>query len=175
VAEAVRFAYKKNVVICTSAGNISRSQFGLNPEDAFYRAFDGEVLLIGGVEKRGPDIRPWPHSLPNPLVDVAAPSDGIYVLVPTYLPEFKDDYVAGTSLSAPIAAGVAALLRSAVPPTEEILGTPAAYCRLVAHCLKETARLDILGVVEPNDVVGRGLIDAKAALELMERLSGSHR
>jgi hypothetical protein len=45
----------------------------------------------------------------------------------------------------------------------------------VAHCLKETARLDILGVVEPNDVVGRGLIDAKAALELMERLSGSHR
>ena len=170
VAEAVRYAYKKNVIICTSAGNISRSQFGLNPEDAFYRAFDGEVLLIGGVEKQGPDIRPWPHSLPNPLVDLAAPSDGIFVLVPTYLPEFKDEYVAGTSLSAPIAAGVVALLRSAVPPSTEILKTQAAYCRLVARCLKETARLDILDVVEPNDVVGRGLIDAKAALELMERL-----
>ena len=175
VAEAVRYAYKKNVVICTSAGNISRSQFGLNPDDAFYRAFDGEVLLIGGVEKRGADYRPWPHSLPNPLVDVAAPSDGIFVLVPTYLPEFKDDYVAGTSLSAPIAAGVVALLRSAVPPSAGILRTPAAYCRLVARCLKETARLDILDVVEPNDVVGRGLIDAEAALQMMERLAESPR
>jgi hypothetical protein len=175
VAEAVRYAYKKNVVICTSAGNISRSQFGLNPDDAFYRAFDGEVLLVGGVEKRGPDFRPWPHSLPNPLVDVAAPSDRIYVLVPTYLPEFKDDYVAGTSLAAPIAAGVVALLRSGAPPSAEILKTPAAYCRLVARCLKETARLDVLDVVEPNDVVGRGLIDAKAALGLMESLSESPR
>ncbi len=175
VAEAVRYAYKKNVVICTSAGNISRSQFGLNPEDALYRAFDGEVLLIGGIEKRGADYRPWPHSLPNPLVDVAAPSAEIFVLVPTYLTEFKDDYVAGTSLAAPIAAGVVALLRSAVPPSAEILQIPAAYCRLVTRCLKETARLDVLDVVEPNDVVGRGLIDAEAAVRLMERLATSPR
>jgi subtilisin family serine protease len=175
VAEAVRYAYKKNVVICTSAGNISRSQFGLDPENAFYRAFDAEVLLVGGVEKRGADYRPWPHSLANPLVDVAAPSAGIFVLAPSYLPEFKDEYVAGTSLAAPIAAGVVALLRGAVPPSAEILKTPAAYCRLVSRSLQETARLDILDVVEPNDVVGRGLIDAEAAVRLMERLAASPR
>lgn len=173
VAEAVRYAYKKNVVVCTSAGNVPRSQFGLNPEEASYRAFDNEVLLIGGVEKKGRDFRPWPHSLPNPLVDAAAPAAGIFVLVPTYLPEFKDDYVAGTSLSAPIAAGVVALLRSAVPPSAEILKSPAAYCRLVTRCLRETARLDVLDCVEPNDVVGQGLIDAAAAIRLMERLSVS--
>jgi hypothetical protein len=175
VAEAVRYAYKKNVVICTSAGNISRSQFGLNPDDAFYRAFDSEVLLIGGVEKRGADYRPWPHSLPNPLVDAAAPAAEIFVLVPSYLPDFKDDYVAGTSLAAPIAAGVVALLRSAVPPSAEILQAPAAYCRLVERCLRETARLEVLDVVEPNDVVGQGLIDAEAAVRLMERLADSPR
>jgi len=175
VAEAVRYAYKKNVVICTSAGNISRSQFGLNPDDAIYRAFDSEVLLVGGIEKRGTDYRPWLYSLPNPLVDVAAPSSEIFVLVPSYLPEFKDNYVAGTSLSAPIAAGVVALLRSAVPPTAEILQKPAAYCRLVARCLRETARLDVLDTVEPDDVVGLGLIDAEAAVRLMERLLASHR
>ncbi len=170
VAEAVRYAYKKNVVICTSAGNISRSQFGLNPDDAFYRAFDSEVLLIGGVERQDTTCRPWLHTLPNPLVDVAAPSAEIFVLVPSYLPEFNDDYVAGTSLAAPIAAGVAALLRSAVPPSAGLLAKPAAYCRLVSRCLRETARLDVLDVVEPNDVVGLGLLDASAAIGMMERL-----
>jgi subtilisin family serine protease len=175
VAEAVHTAYKKNVVICTSAGNIPRSQFGLNPDDAFYRAFDSEVLLVGGVERRQGEFRAWPYSLPNPLVDVAAPSSDIFVLVPSYLSEFKDDYVAGTSLSAPIAAGVAALLRSAVPPAAEILQTPAAYCRLVARCLRETARLDILDAAEPDDVIGQGLIDAEAAVRLMERLASSPR
>lgn len=169
VAEAVRYAYKKNVVICSSAGNISRSQFGLNPDDAFYRAFDSEILLVGGVEKRAGVYRPWLHTLPNPLVDFAAPSAEIFVLVPTYIPGAKDDYVAGTSLAAPIAAGIAALLRSAVPPPAEILAKPAAYCRLVSKCLRETARLDVLDAVEPNDVVGQGLVDAAAAVALMDR------
>jgi hypothetical protein len=170
VAEAVRYAYKNNVIICTSAGNISRSQFGLNPDDAFYRAFDSEVLLIGGVEKQDAGYRPWIYTLPNPLVDVAAPSAGIFVLVPSYLPEFNDAYVSGTSLAAPIAAGISALLRSAVPPSAERLAQPAAYCRLVSRCLRETARLDVLDVVEPNDVVGQGLLDAATAVTMMDRL-----
>jgi hypothetical protein len=173
VAEAVRYAYKKNVVICSSAGNISRSQFGIDPSTAIYKAFDREVILVGGVEKREGKYRPWPHTLPNALVDVAAPAAEIFVLVPSYLPEFKDDYVAGTSLSAPIAAGVIALIRSAVPPSAEILQTPAAYCRLIARCLRETARLDVLDVADPDDVVGQGLLDAEAAIRLMERLVGS--
>ncbi|MFZ2053477.1 MAG: S8 family serine peptidase [Candidatus Aminicenantales bacterium] len=170
VAEAVRYAYKQNALICSSAGNISRSQFGLNPDDAFYRAFDSEVILIGGVERQGTAYRPWLYTLPNPLVDAAAPSAEIFVLVPSYISEVKDDYVAGTSLAAPIAAGIVALLRSAVPPSAELLAKPAAYCRLVSRCLRETARLDALDVVEPNDVVGRGLLDAAAAIAMMERL-----
>lgn len=170
VAEAVRYAYKKNVVICSSAGNISRSHLGLNPADAFYRAFDSEVLLIGGVERRGADFRPWLHTLPNPLVDVGAPAAEIFVLAPVYILEAEDGYVNGTSLAAPIAAAGVALLRSAVPPPADLLAKPAAYSRFVTRCLRETARLDVLDAVEPDDIVGRGLLDAAAAINMMERL-----
>jgi hypothetical protein len=170
VAEAVRYAWRNNVVVCSSAGNISRVQWGLKLEDMIYKAMDKEVVLVGGVEKTKDGIRPWPYTVPNPLVDVAAPSDGVFVLVPVYMKGLKDDYVAGTSLSAPIAAGVVALIRSSVPPSQEILAKPGAYCRLVNRCLQETARLDILGLDEPDEVVGHGLLDAVAAIELAKKI-----
>ncbi|MFQ5953415.1 MAG: S8 family serine peptidase, partial [Candidatus Omnitrophota bacterium] len=169
-AEAVRYAYEHNVVICSSAGNMPRVHLGLRPEEMLYRAFDKEVLLIGGVEKREEQIRPWPYSVPGPFVDITAPSKDVFVLVPVYMKDQKNSYVAGTSLSAPIAAGVAALMRSVAPPSDEILKNPGAYVRLVSRSLKETGRLEILGMAEPNEAVGYGLIDAYAAIKKIQDL-----
>jgi subtilisin family serine protease len=171
VAEAVRDAYHHNVVISTSAGNISRAFLGIDPAKQIYRSFDNEVLLVGGVEKDGDQIRPWPHTVPNALMDVATPSQDVYVIAPVYAPDLKDSYVAGTSLASPIASGVVALMRSAAPPPASLLARPGAYSRLVAKCLRETARLDKLGLVEPNDNdgVGQGLVDAGAAVEHIRR------
>lgn len=167
-AEAVRYAYEHNVVICSSAGNMPRVHLGLRPEEMLYGAFDKEVLLIGGVERREEGIRPWPSSIPGPYIDVVAPSKDIFVLVPVYMKDQKNLYVAGTSLSAPIASGAVALMRSAAPPTEELLQKPGAYVQLVSRCFKETARLGILGMAEPNESVGYGLIDACAAVEMIQ-------
>lgn len=170
LADAVRYAWRNNVVVCSSAGNIPRVQFGLKPEDMIYKAMDKEVVLVGGVEKTGEGICPWPYSVPNPLVDVAAPSAGVFTIVPVYMKEMKNDYMAGTSLSAPLAAGVAALIRSAVPPSAAILAKRGEYCRLVNQCLRATARLDILDLEEPDEAVGSGLIDSAAAVALAKTL-----
>jgi len=167
-AEAVRYAYEHNVIICSSAGNIPRVYLGLRPEESLYRAFDREVLLIGGVEKRNGKIRPWPHSVMGDFVDVAAPSKDVFVLVPVYMKGMTNTYVAGTSLSAPIAAGVVALMRSAAPPSQELLKKPGAYVKLITQCIKDTAQLDVLGLSEPNEYVGHGLIDAVAAVERIQ-------
>ena len=59
----------------------------------------------------------------------------------------------------PILSGVVALMRNAAPPGPELLDRPGAYCRLVSECLRKTARLDVLGLVEPNNIVGQGLVD----------------
>jgi len=171
VAEAVRYAYENNVVICSSAGNMPRPQYGLRPEEMLYRAFDKEVILIGGVEKRNEHIRAWPQSVPGDFIDVAAPSKDVFVLVPVYMQELKNQYVAGTSLSAPIAAGVVALMRSAAPPSPAILQKPGAYVRLITQSLKETACLGILRMAEPNEFVGHGLIDADAAVSKLQEKS----
>lgn len=169
VAEAVRDAYYHNVVISTSAGNISRAFFGLDPAKQIYRAFESEVLLVGGVEKDGEQIRPWPHTVPNAFMDVVTPSQDVYVIAPVYAPDLKDSYVAGTSLSSPILSGVVALMRSAAPPPASLLAQPAAYARLVARCVRETASLSQLGLVERNDSVGQGLVDAAAAVDAIRR------
>ncbi|HKZ53348.1 MAG TPA: S8 family serine peptidase [Candidatus Acidoferrales bacterium] len=169
IAQAVRYAYSKNVVVSTSAGNISRPQWGVPPEEQMYYSFRTEVLLVGGLEKEGSAIRSWPHTVPHPVMTVAAPSKDVFVVVPTYIKEMKNDYVAGTSLSSPIVSGVVALMKSAAPPPPEMMARPGEYVRLVSKCLRETARLDLLGLAEPNDVVGHGVVDAYAAVQKIQQ------
>ena len=168
--DAVRYAYHENVPLCTSAGNISRIQFGLRLEDQIFKAMRKEVILAGGVALEGNAVRAWPITVPHDEIDIATPSADVYVIVPVYMKDMQDMAVAGTSLSAPLAAGVVALLRSAAPPSQDVLKKPGEYCRLVALSLTKTARLDILGLTEPDDVVGNGLVDAFGSLQMIKKL-----
>ena len=167
--QAVRYAYAKNVVISTSAGNIPRAQWGLRPQDGMYRSFDHEVLLVGGVAHKGATLRPWEHTMPGPQMSVGVPSADVFAIVPTYIPGIKDDFVAGTSIASPLVSGVAALMRSAAPPPQRLLEQPGAYVRLVTDALKNTARLDVLGLTDPNEIVGHGLVDAYAAVQAVQK------
>jgi len=169
IADAVRYAYKKNVVVCTAAGNISREFLGIDTAGKQYRSFDSEIVLAGGAQKDEGGYRGWPHTVTNPLIDAVTPSQDVFVVVPQYMKDVKNDYVAGTSLSSPLAAGVVALMRSAAPPTPALLKRPAAYVQLVAKALRDSARLDLLDEPEPNDWVGHGLVDALGAIEAVRR------
>jgi hypothetical protein len=173
--EAARYAYRNGVPICTSAGNISRVQFGMRLEDQIYRAMKKDVILAGGVAREDGLIRPWPITVPHDEIDAAAPSADVFVVFPSYIQDVKNMPVDGTSLSAPLVAGVIALLRSAVPPGPDVMKNPGEYCRLVALSLTKTARLDILGLTEPDDVVGNGLVDAFGSLQMLKGLlQGKH-
>ena len=168
--EAAKYAYRNNVPICTSAGNISRVQFGMRLEDQIYKAMKDEVILVGGVAREGEAIRPWPITVPHDEIDVATPSADVFVAVPVYMKDMHDMAVAGTSLSAPLAAGVVALLRSGAPPPKGILEMRGEYCRLIERSLKQAARLDILDLDGPDDVVGSGLVDAYGSLRVIKEL-----
>jgi len=167
--QAIRYAYSKNVVVSTGAGNVSRSQWGISNVDKMYRSFDTELLLVGGVEHRLGKYIPWQYSLPGPQVTVAVPADKVFMIAPVYADDMKDDYGSGTSLAAPLVSGVVALMRSAAPPSQKLIDQPAAYAKLVRSAITQTARLDLLGLSDPNDIVGQGLVDAYAAVQSVRK------
>lgn len=173
--EAVRYAYSKNVVVSTSAGNVSRYQWGISNTDKMYRSFDNEVLLVGGVEHRWGKYIPWQHSLPGPQVTIGVPADKVFMIAPVYAKDVKDDYGSGTSLASPLVSGVVALMRSAAPPSQKLLGQPAAYVKLVKSAITQTARLDVLGLGDSNDIVGNGLVDAYAAVQKIKQTTAGQK
>ena len=168
--DAAKYAYQNNVPLCTAAGNISRVQFGLRLEDQIFKAMKKEVILAGGVAREDGAIRPWPITVPHDEIDIATPAADVFVTVPVYMKDMQDMAVAGTSLAAPLAAGVVTLLRSAAPPSPDVLKKPGEYSRLVALSLTKAARLDVLGLTEPDDVVGSGLVDAYGSLQVIKNL-----
>lgn len=173
--QAVRYAYNHNVVVSTSAGNISRSQWGLDPAQKMYRSFDNEVLLVGGVEHKRGHYLPWWGTLPGPQITVGVPAADVFMIAPIYAQDMKDDYGSGTSLASPLVSGVVALMRSAAPPTPELLNRPGAYVKLVRAALTETARLDVLGLADRNDIVGYGLVDTYGAVQKIKQLMAAPR
>lgn len=175
VWQAVRYAFEHNVVVSTSAGNISRWQWGLDPAQKLYRSFDNEVLLVGGVEHKRGKYLPWWGTLPEPQVTVGVPAADVYMIAPVYAKDMKDSFGSGTSLASPLVSGVVALMRSAAPPSPTLLEKPAAYVKLVRRALTQTARLDTLGLADPNDIVGAGLVDAYAAIERVKQLMASQK
>jgi len=155
--DAVNYAYSKGAVVVASAGN---SGPGGDPS---YPAAYPNVIAVGATESHNQIAR---FSNQGPYLDLVAP--GVYILSTTNAadPEaFTIEEVegkpakvpvaikSGTSMSAPIVAGLAGLMRAARPDL-----TPAE----VEALMKSTAT--DLGIAGPDPVYGAGLINAGAAV-----------
>jgi membrane-anchored mycosin MYCP len=140
--DAVAYAIGRGAVVVAAAGDTNIS--GSGPVEP---AACAGVLAVGGTE---PDGALWPGSVQQPYVSVAAPADPV-------------DYVgrdgrystdgAGTSASAPLVAGLAALIRSRYPsmPWYQV------DQRIIA-----TASLE--GSQVPGTAYGYGIVDPAEAL-----------
>jgi len=141
--DAVAWALEHNVVVVAAAGDTDVT--GPGPVEP---ASCAGVLAAGGV---GPSGALWPYSTRQPYVSVAAPGqdvvyvgrDGMYTTAG-----------AGTSASAPLVAGAAALIRSLYPSMPWYQ---------VDQRLTDTAVP--VGPV-PNDGYGYGMIDPARAINV---------
>ncbi len=146
---AADLAAARGIVVCAAAGNERATAWGhiLAPADG------DSVLAVGAVRLDGTIAS---FSSPGPTADGRIKPDfcALGVSVPAASPSVDTGYVAvsGTSLSCPLAAGVAALLLQRAPGL-----TP----WQVREALRETASRATL----PDNDFGWGILDAAAALE----------
>ena len=118
VYDAIKYAAKKDVLIVHAAGNdgynIDENKNINYPNDSQdnIKEFADNVITIGAINKQYGENVVAPFSNFGKInVDVFAPGEDIYATVPNN----KYKYLQGTSMAAPNAAGVAALIRSYYP------------------------------------------------------------
>ena len=138
--EAVSYAYKKNVVMVSAAGNDGSNQ-------PTYPSAYPEVISVAAVDYNGNRAS---FSNYGEYIDIAAP--GVYI-PSTY---FHEQYAAlsGTSMAAPHVAGLAALIKSANPDL-----TSSQVIRIIKN-----SAID-LGEQGKDTYYGNGLIDVNSALQ----------
>jgi membrane-anchored mycosin MYCP len=164
---AVRYAaVDKNAVIVAAAGDTSQRDCAPNPVGDHGQVetvvtpdwFDEYVLTVGATDSAAQPLRDL--SLAGPWVSVAAPGSDVVGLSP------RDDTLInairgpgsmllvpmGTSFSAPIVSGVAALVRAKYPQLSS---------RQIINRLVRTARPPVGG---RNEQIGYGVVDPVAAL-----------
>lgn len=171
VEAAMAYAAKKDVVIVMGAGNEAKTAAG-------YPGDISHTLVVGGADRSG---RRWESpagqklkqgSNTGPRLDVMAPCQDLVVANPhdpasyktaggprgAYEVKFTGRYEVypqgGTSIAVPVAAALAALLRSARPD----LRAPE-----ILRIIRETAA--DMGDPGRDDATGHGMVDFKKALE----------
>ncbi len=158
VARAVDSAFVRGVVTVTSAGNEYNSpwKYIVSPADARYVLAIGAVQpdgVIAGFSSRGPtsDGRIKP--------DVCAQGTSVYTVQASTMSGYT--YASGTSASAPIVAGIAALLISHYPEINQ-------------YQVRDMIRYTASQSDKPDTVYGWGIASAKKALSypLLLRESG---
>jgi type VII secretion-associated serine protease mycosin len=143
--QAISYALAHNVVVVAASGDVSKT--GGRPVEP---ATCAGVLAVGGVE---PDGSLWQGSAQGSNVSVAAPGD--HMEIPSSNGREYSTMANGTSLSAPLVAGAAALIRSRYPsmPWYQV------DQRLIGTALPA-------GSPVPNNGYGYGIIDVFRAVDV---------
>src|SRR5690606_3018325 len=117
VWDAFKYAEEKGVLLVKAAGNENQDvaehvAYPTNFKNVTdEKPFVSNVIVVGASTNRNDDLRAGFSNYNKKMVNVFAPGEKIYSTVPGN----SYDYMAGTSMASPVAAGAAAVLLSYMP------------------------------------------------------------
>lgn len=166
IAESIRYAYTHGVVVVTAAGNdLFNGGLNLNKVPLYpicMPPMNGKDIVLGVASVTQNDVRAEFSNYGSACVDLAAPGEGIFgTQAANGLYKGFEEYYgggwSGTSVSAPMVSGAAALLKAKYPgiTAEEVI-----------RILKESA--DPIDAKNPGfaGMLGSGRLNLRAALDL---------
>ena len=142
--QAIQYAHDMGLVIVASAGN----------EDTYWNSYPASYENVISVSATSKKDRIAGYSNYGTHIDLAAPGDSIY----STLPSKSYGYMTGTSMSAPIVTGVAALVWGNKPSLKNTQ---------VEERIFSTA--DDLGKKGRDDLYGKGRVNAKRAVNYVAK------
>jgi cell wall-associated protease len=180
VFDAIKYAEKKDVLFVHAAGNdgnnidLAENTNFPNDSDDNKKEFASNVLTVGALNNGyGEGVIASFSNYGTFNVDVYAPGDEIYATIPNN----KYKYLQGTSMAAPNAAGVAALVRSYYPKlsakqVKQILmdsGTPLPAMVVLGESTNPNQKS--VPVVSAESSKSGKMVNAYNALLLAEKIS----
>ncbi len=190
---AVRYAFSHNVLIVAAAGNDLAAQGTNLDTNPIYPicADNGDNMILGVAASDINDRKADFSNFGTNCVDITAP--GKKILTTAFLPEDPSDnvliYGSGTSVAAPIVAGVAALMKSNksrltnVQIRDIILGTADNIDHLnTNNCLNTSCtgflgkgRINAAAALNPNPMINGSLIKKESNHKIYQIQSGTKR
>jgi hypothetical protein len=173
--ESIENAYKKGVVVVAAAGNEINLGQDLDIEEnrsypVCYKTENGIDPVIGVSSVNSFDRLAGFSNYGSDCIDVSAPGVRLFSTA-YYDPEnrfFREKHLGGwtgTSVSAPIVSGVAALIKSI---------NPLLPVNVIQEIIKKTARnIDMVNEPEFWGKIGSGMIDAGEAVKEAVKISGN--
>lgn len=166
LAEAMQYAHAKGVTIVAAAGNEGDTAQGGNLNDypaypVCYRGGQNEPIVIGVASVDRNDVLSSFSSYGSDCITVSAPGESYYTtqvfrpFLQGYDKAYGDSWF-GSSMSAPLVAGLAALIYSMIPDA-----TPAVVKRYLTENAVPVDHFNFLRIGQ----IGAGRIDAEATIK----------
>jgi hypothetical protein len=162
--QAVRSAVDHGVVVVAAAGRYARSQKPGDPFAPSYPAAYPEVVAAGTFGVTDGIFARWAPLHPSKTLDILTPGVDVVIASPSYPKPVPPAPATGSSLSAPVATAIVALMIAADSVTPAATRRTARYARWIESLLQRTANPRLVGETGFTERTGFGAVDAAAAV-----------
>jgi subtilisin family serine protease len=162
--QAIDAAIARGIVVVAAAGRYARIQTPGTPFAPSYPASYPQVVSAGTFGIKDGVFTWWAPLHPSRALDILTPGVDVLLATPSYPDSARLMAATGSSLSAPVATGIVALMMAADSATPAEVRRTTRYAQWIEGVLQRTANPRLLGETGFTEHTGFGAVNAAAAV-----------